>query len=241
VTVTTCSTNWHTCAASLGGGCCQNGAACGSSTSCITSGQSTSPSTTTATSASPTSTITTSLIAPVRPTGSSDSGDATIPSTLTTGTSLIAVCPSDFYFCSAYYRPGCCRIGRDCSTTNCPAAAASSTLVSNGVTILVPVGTSTGGSTYVTTALITGVATAASSYKAGTCPGGLQSCDASLGGGCCVGGYGCAASGCTANAAGYTGTVSKIAPNNAPGHQAEIIGCLGLGIGAFFGVVMLIL
>jgi hypothetical protein len=238
VTVTTCASNWHSCAASLGGGCCQNGVSCGSSTFCLTS--TTSTSTRTTTSASPTPTTTASLVAPVRPTGNSGSGDATIPSTLTTGTSLIAVCPSSYYFCSAYYRPGCCRIGRDCATTDCPAAASSSTLVSNGVTILVPVGASTGGSTYVTTGLITGFASATSAFKSGSCAGGFSSCDAS--GGCCIAGYGCGTSSCTATGTGVTpSAISKIAPGRASSHRAEILGALWLGLGAFLGFIMLIL
>ncbi|TID15699.1 hypothetical protein E6O75_ATG08027 [Venturia nashicola] len=239
VTVTSCVTNWHTCAVSLGGGCCRNGAECGASDCTISTTSSSSPASTTA---SPTTTGTTGLVAPVRPTGSSDTNVAsTIPSTLTTGTSLIAVCPSSFYFCSAYYRPGCCRIGRDCATTDCPAAATSSTLVSNGVTIFVPVGTSTGGSSYVTTALITGVASAGTSYRSGSCPSGLNNCDANVGGGCCLNGYGCGTAICTATAAGNTGTVAKVAPNGAPGARIEFTGWLCMSVGAVMGIVMLVL
>jgi progranulin len=182
-------------------------------------------------------------------TGSGPSSTSTItgsnsniatPSTLTTGTSLIAVCPSSFYFCSAYYRPGCCRIGRDCSTTDCPAAASSSTLVSNGVTILVPVGASTGGTSYVTTALITGTVAAASSFKAGSCAGGWQSCAASVGGGCCPPNYGCGTI-CSATGGGATGVVSKVAPNRASNYKAEILGFICIVFGAVSGLVMLVL
>lgn len=240
VTVTSCITNWHSCAASLGGGCCRNGAECGATDCTVSTTSSSSPASATA---SPTMTGTTSLIAPVRPTGSSssDTDVATIPSTLTTGTSLIAVCPSNFYFCSAYYRPGCCRIGRDCSTTDCPAAASSSTLVSNGVTILVPVGTSTGGSSYVTTALITGVASAATSYRTGSCPSGLNSCDVSAGGGCCINGFACGTALCTATAAGRTGTVPKVAPNVATSHRIEMVWWIWVGMVGVVGGIMVVL
>jgi hypothetical protein len=92
----------------------------------------------------------------------------------------------------------------------------------------------------VTTALITGTAPAASSFRSGSCAGGWSSCDASVGGGCCPPAFGCGTI-CSATGPGATGVVSKIAPSRASSHQAEIIGFLWLGFGAFLGMAMLIL
>ena len=153
---------------------------------------------------------------PQRPTGSSDTGEATDPRTTTVGTEVYAVCPTNYYFCSAYYRPGCCRIGRDCSLTNCPSATASQTIVSNGVTVVVPQGDLVGGSTYVTTALITGVGNAVTTtLRSGACQVGWLSCGSEVGGGCCPPNFGCGTV-CTATANGYTGAVSRIEPASAP-------------------------
>ncbi|KAF2424862.1 hypothetical protein EJ08DRAFT_411583 [Tothia fuscella] len=245
VTVTTCATNWHTCAASLGGGCCSNVAECASSTSCrISSPSSTStPTTTTSiTSASPTAT-TTAAGAPLRPTGSTNSNNAIEPSTLTTGTTLVAICPTNYYFCSAYYRPGCCQVGLDCALSNCPDAP-SSTVVSSGVTIIVPAGPLTGGSTYVTTALITGVGTT-SAFRSGSCAGGWPSCGADVGGGCCPPGFACGSS-CVGISGQATGTVSKLAPvGGAPslraGRGVEILGLLWVTFAAALGFGMVAL
>lgn len=218
VTVTSCPTNMISCPASLGGGCCQSGAQCGTSNTCLAS-------TTTVAASSPTTiTTTTSIssssgyVAPARPTGSSDTttADATTPLTTTSGTEVIAVCPTNYYFCSAYYRPGCCRIGRDCSLTDCPSATASTSIVSDGVTIVVPEGGLTaGGSGYVTTAVITGVVTegaATTTLGKGSCQSAWQSCGQDVGGGCCPPYYACGTV-CSATGGGYTGIVSKVAPS----------------------------
>ncbi|KAF2127156.1 hypothetical protein P153DRAFT_60659 [Dothidotthia symphoricarpi CBS 119687] len=114
----TCSTGWFSCAASLGGGCCQNGRACATGASCLGTDSSTqAPS------------------APVRPTS--------LSITTTQVTSAIPgndVCPSGFYVCSAYLPSGCCRVGRDCQTTGSCAKPTETVLASNGVTVLVPSG-----------------------------------------------------------------------------------------------------
>ena len=209
VTVTSCPGGYSTCPASLGGGCCQSGAGCGSGRSCLTSSAS-------QTSQTPTTTITTPTVTaanvPQRPTGSSESPEATDPRTTTVGTEVFAVCPTNYYFCSAYYRPGCCRIGRDCSLTNCPSATASETVVSGGATIVVPAGELEGGSTYLTTGLITGVANAVTTtLRDGACQTGWLSCAQSIGGGCCPPNFACGTE-CTATANGVTGVVSRIEP-----------------------------
>jgi hypothetical protein len=111
-----CSTGWFSCAASLGGGCCQNGRTCATGASCIGD----SP---------PTSTQ--APDAPVRPT----SGSATPPASSTAD-----VCPTGFYVCSAYYPSGCCRVGRDCQTTGSCGLPTSTILNSNGVVVVAPTG-----------------------------------------------------------------------------------------------------
>ncbi|KAF2635830.1 hypothetical protein P280DRAFT_473479 [Massarina eburnea CBS 473.64] len=157
----TCSTGWFSCAASLGGGCCQNGRTCATGASCL--GSDAAPSTTASTTAAPS--------APVRPTGGSGSSDPS--STLGEAT-----CPVGFYACQAYYPSGCCRIGRDCQTTgSCALPTPSTTVVnSNGVTIVGPSGA--------------GFATTAAGQE-GSCPSAWYSCPASRGGNCCPQGYAC--------------------------------------------------
>lgn len=221
VTVTTCPGGYSSCAASLGGGCCQTGAGCGSGRTCLTT--STSRTSQTPTTAIATTPTVTAAGVPARPTGSSETGEATNPRTTTVGTEVFAVCPTNYYFCSAYYRPGCCRIGRDCSLTNCPSAPASQTVVSEGVTIVVPEGDLAGGTTYVTTALITSVGNVVTTtLRSGPCQAGWLSCGQDLGGGCCPPNFGCGTM-CSATANGYTGVVSRIEPASAPllhGHRA---------------------
>jgi hypothetical protein len=116
-----CSSGWFSCAASLGGGCCQNGRTCTTGASCI--GQDTS---------SPMSTQAPS--APVRPTSNS-AITSHVPSI--TSDPAVSICPTGFYVCSAYYPSGCCRVGRDCQTSGSCAPIPSVTVVnSNGVTIV---------------------------------------------------------------------------------------------------------
>ncbi|KAF2809718.1 uncharacterized protein BDZ99DRAFT_35198 [Mytilinidion resinicola] len=121
----TCSSGWFTCAASLGGGCCQNGRQCGSGIIC----SGTDSATRTSSSMVPS--------APVRPTSNSGSD---VTTTTITGPS---VCPTGFYVCSAYYPSGCCRVGMDCHTTgSCIQTASVSVIVSDGITIVAPTGAS---------------------------------------------------------------------------------------------------
>jgi hypothetical protein len=209
------------------------GYACGTGSSCI----------------SPAASTTAGVIVPgVRPTGGATTTSTTAPTTTTTshetaapptttyttGTQLVAVCPTGYYFCSDYYRPGCCRIGRDCAMTDCPAAASSSTLAANGVTIAVPVGASTGGLTYTTTGLVTQVAGATG------CPAGWNPCGAAVGGGCCPAGFACGVAQCSAG----TSVVSKIAAGAAAaavGRGADVVGWAVVALGAVFGAAMVLL
>ncbi|KGO77195.1 Mitochondrial substrate/solute carrier [Penicillium italicum] len=79
------------------------------------------------------STTNDSLAPPARPTNLS---------TVTSATRGADVCPTGFYACSAVYQGGCCRTGRDCDTTSCPTTS-STTMISDGVTIVAPVATTT--------------------------------------------------------------------------------------------------
>lgn len=105
--------------------------------------------------------------------------------------------------CSATYIPGCCQVGRNCDTTNCPAST-TNTVVSNGATIVVPgagapvtEGSIGGGGDVMTTA----PAASATTAGPGVCAQGFASCAASDGGGCCPSGYACGQM-CTATAGG---------------------------------------
>lgn len=156
-------------------------------------------------------TLTTTSTETVRPTSTpeptttsstSSTGDLSPPdrptsSTTSTSSETEASCPTGFYACSAVYHGGCCQTGRDCDTTSCPALP-STTIVSNGQTIVAAEPTST----------------ADDSEESGPkeCASGWFSCADTVGGGCCPTGYACGSS-CTAVPAGSTtGTVDKVAP-----------------------------
>ena len=167
-----CSSGFRSCPASLGGGCCPTNRACGRD---ICPGQSS----------------TGTVAAPVRPT----SGNPATPDASITG------CPTGFYACSAFYQGGCCRLGRDCAPTSCPASATTTLIDDNSVTVIAT--TSSG--------------LFANSILTGACATGWSSCAASDGGGCCPTGYVCGNS-CTAaaTASGLEASqIGKLAPNGA--------------------------
>ncbi|KAI1177730.1 hypothetical protein F4777DRAFT_541107 [Nemania sp. FL0916] len=149
---------------------------------------------------------------PVRPT-SSGPDTSTPPST--------SYCPTGFYGCSAVAGSGCCRTGRDCSTTSCPPIA-STTIITNGATIVVP---------------LTDAQAAASTTA--TCAQGWFLCavDAQAGPvpGCCPTGYMCGTASCTLSAATATATVQKELPGNAAdgslGDTRPRMGALLMGLG----------
>jgi hypothetical protein len=144
-------------------------------------GASTTSSSSTSSSHSSQSTTTNdSLTPPDRPTGIS---------TVTSATRGDDVCPTGFYACSAVYHGGCCRTGRDCDTTSCPVTS-STTIISDGVTIVAPVAT--------TTELAGG----------NRCAKGWFHCADTVGGGCCPVGFACGAS-CTATDSAAATTVAK--------------------------------
>ena len=163
-------------------------------------------STTTTTKSTSTTSISSaeSYVPPLRPTG---------PTTTTTTTSISGAppCPSGFYVCSAFYPPGCCRYGRDCNPTSCPASASTSVVNTDGVTVVVPTGSG-----------ITGYV----GGETGSCATGMYSC---TNGGCCMSGYACGTA-CTPTASELpTNSVGKAAPNSASDLQLSLrVRILGL-------------
>ncbi|KAL6715033.1 Bud site selection protein 6 [Lecanora helva] len=157
-----------------------------------------------------------SAILPIRPTSSATS----LPTLTTTAppmTITASTCPTGFYQCSAYDHLGCCRVGRDCGLTSCPAAASSLAVNSNGVTVNVIPSASGSGS----------------ADGGGNCAAGWFSCAQGQGGGCCPMGYACGTS-CTATGVivqgGQTGTAT-VAKNNLGGRGMEMNGPSGILIG----------
>ncbi|KAI1742711.1 hypothetical protein F4680DRAFT_411542 [Xylaria scruposa] len=219
--VATCADGNTACPAEEGGGCCIPGFVCAdigcvkstpstttsatpTSTSTATTSTSTSSSTQSTTSMPQTTTSTSTSISssgssssasgtglpPVRPTSSGP--------TTSTPTSTSDYCPTGFYGCLATAGSGCCRTGRDCSTTSCPPIA-STTIITHGATIVVPLTDAQAAPT--TTA---------------TCANGWFLCGAGGGAvaGCCPSGYVCGTASCTLSAATATATVQKELPGN---------------------------
>ncbi|KAI0108515.1 hypothetical protein F4814DRAFT_61612 [Daldinia grandis] len=155
---------------------------------------------TTTASATPTSTSSTTAtggIPPYRPTsGTSSATTSPSPSEST------SYCPTGFYACVAREGGGCCRTGRDCSTTSCPAPPPMTTIISSGVTIAVPV---------------SDAQAAEGAQPTATCASGWFLCgeDAGPVAGCCPSGYNCGAASCTLSASTATATVGKELPNAA--------------------------
>ncbi|TQS35836.1 hypothetical protein Golomagni_03732 [Golovinomyces magnicellulatus] len=137
---------------------------------------------------------------PVRPTSfaSPEPSESLIDST----------CPTGFYACNAYHEGGCCRTGRNCEKTSCPPTISTS-LVSDGVTIVVPVGT--------------GASTASPS---GTCAVGWSLCGADEGKGCCPSGWKCGSNQCYDISATATATVNKEIPSSARKIRFSVVGVI---------------
>ncbi|KAI1274537.1 hypothetical protein F5Y07DRAFT_210342 [Xylaria sp. FL0933] len=228
--VAACADGNTACPAEEGGGCCIPGFVC-ADVGCVQSTSSTTSTTTTTTptptsSSTPTTSSTTSSISttttptststksttsssasdsatgtglpPVRPTSST-------PTTTTPAPSSSSYCPTGFYACVASAGSGCCRTGRDCSTTSCPPAA-STTIITHGATIVVPLSDATAQA-------------AAGTTTTATCASGWFLCGADAGpvAGCCPSGYACGTASCTLSAATATATVQKELPGNAAG------------------------
>ncbi|OTB06959.1 hypothetical protein M426DRAFT_318327 [Hypoxylon sp. CI-4A] len=139
----------------------------------------------------------------------------------TSGSSLASsesYCPTGFYACSAGAGGGCCRTGRDCSTASCPPLTGSTTVESNGATVVVPL----------TDAVAAGTTTS-------TCASGWFMCGTEAGpvAGCCPTGYSCGTASCTIETSTATATVQKELPSSASRGMGEIVvSALGLVLGA---------
>ncbi|PYH46165.1 putative GPI anchored protein [Aspergillus saccharolyticus JOP 1030-1] len=234
-TIGACAEGYSSCPSSMGGGCCIPGYDCVSGgcmrvfTVTVTVSSTVLLSTSTQTVAATTKTLSTGdLIPPARPTSVST---ATSSSTSkTTRTATVSVCPTGFYACSAVYQGGCCRTGRDCDTTSCPATP-STTIASDGVTIVVPVTSATGTATEAASG-------SSSSSSTGRCASGWFSCAETVGGGCCPTGYRCGSS-CTAVSTA-TETVSKEQPTSGGGQKSVVSGGMA-GVSIVVVVAMAIL
>ncbi|KAF7953292.1 hypothetical protein EAE96_006503 [Botrytis aclada] len=246
-TITNCASPNTPCADDVGGGCCIPNYVCASigcvinpslvivvtttktftvisstptttiQITTITSTQSSSVSSTVSQSSPPISTTTSaSGVVPVRPTGDSSTTTTTASSTITQDT-----CPTGFYACSAHYQGGCCRTGRNCDTTSCPATS-STTIVSSGITVAVPVGSA-----------------ATLTSATGACATGWTSCAASLGGDCCPSGWACGTASCESVSVEATATMTKVLQKEVPGMGGRVrVGGLGggmLGWGVLLG------
>ncbi|KAI1826041.1 hypothetical protein F4861DRAFT_537402 [Xylaria intraflava] len=175
---------------------------------------------TSSSSPSPSSTSTGTGLPPVRATSSSPYTTTSKASTESTSTGTAEYCPTGFYACLATAGLGCCRTGRDCSTTSCPPAA-KTTIITHGATIVVPL----------TDAQAAATPTA-------TCASGWFQCGADAGpvAGCCPSGYACGTASCTLAAATATETVQKELPGNVAGRswrgvleQQTVLVCIVLG------------
>ncbi|OAA72723.1 hypothetical protein LEL_08507 [Akanthomyces lecanii RCEF 1005] len=133
--------------------------------------------------------------APWRPTGTATSeSSTTITTTGEEETSTQEGCPTGFYGCLATHGGGCCQTDRDCQTHSCPPQA-STTVVSNGKTVVVP-------------------ASDVPSMATSTCAAGWFLCgtDAGARAGCCPSGYDCGTASCFSVSASQTGSVQKEQP-----------------------------
>ncbi|KAL1955995.1 hypothetical protein VTO42DRAFT_7895 [Malbranchea cinnamomea] len=216
-----CPEGHTSCPGSLGGGCCIPGYSCFNE-GCISTVTKivtpTGSSSETWTSASPPPSTPTrsppdtpTIDPPWRPTSNPDTRTTSTPTPTSTSTTETTTeppqpthigCPTGFYPCSAHYLGGCCRTGRDCNLTGCPAPSMTTVVDSNGVTIVVPRSTD---------------ASWLGSGPTGRCAEGWTSCGADVGGGCCPNGYECGWTSCTASTAVGTGSVGKIPPENKGG------------------------
>ncbi|KAL3480055.1 hypothetical protein BJX99DRAFT_46479 [Aspergillus californicus] len=222
-TIGSCWEGYTSCSSSLGGGCCFPGYSCVddgcarvvtititlSSTTLTTTSTETVPATT-STTTTPTSTSSTTSTGDLSPPDRPTSLSTTTSSESTTSSETETSCPTGFYACAAFYQGGCCRTGRDCDTTSCPTMA-STTIVSNDRTIVIPVETTSAASSD----------ESSEESTTGRCATGWFSCADTVGGGCCPSGYACGSS-CTAvPTASTTGTVAKEEPTETSAARKE--------------------
>ncbi|KAI1085248.1 hypothetical protein F5B20DRAFT_590006 [Whalleya microplaca] len=157
-------------------------------------------------------------IPPYRPT--SGTSTSASPSPTSTDASSPSYCPTGFYACLASAGGGCCRTGRDCSTTSCPPVASTTITTANGVTVVVPV---------------TDANAASAAQPSPTCAGGWFLCGSDAGpvAGCCPTGYNCGTASCTLSAATATATVQKALPNEGARGRSGVGGSVVVVLGAF--------
>lgn len=131
-------------------------------------------------------------------------------------------CPTGFYQCLARQGGGCCRTGRDCSTFDCPTTA-STTIVSDGATIVVP------------------VTDAPESQPTESCADGWFMCGSDAGpvAGCCPSGYECGVASCTTVQASQTEEIQKMLPDS--GARSRTSPGLGVAVTVLGGVVSLLI
>ncbi|OLN85887.1 hypothetical protein CCHL11_05420 [Colletotrichum chlorophyti] len=136
------------------------------------------------------SSVVTGAVPPFRPT-STPSGDGEENPSVT-----LPYCPTGFYACLARAGGGCCQTGRDCATTSCPPTP-STTIITNGVTVVVP------------------VTDIPEPQETATCAGGWFLCGEEGGPvpGCCPSGYECGTASCTSISPTRTGEIQKHFPN----------------------------
>ncbi|KAK0666289.1 hypothetical protein QBC41DRAFT_230869 [Cercophora samala] len=226
--VTSCGEGGVGCPSEVGGGCCLKGWVCGGLG--VKEGIMSTPvpvPTTTSSSSPPETTSTPeSTLAPETTTTSRQESSSTVtddgPESSTTGG--LEFCPTGYYACLARSNNnnegGCCQIGRDCASTDCPPLTSSTTVVDgNGVTIAVP------------------MPTGAPPVMGGECANGWFMCDErDEGEGCCPDGYGCGTASCTLVRAGETAGVAKALPGTNGGVRFEG-GVMGAVVGVA-GIVM---
>lgn len=169
----------------------------------------TSTSTTTRT-VTPSLTTNSGIVPPWRPTSDET---ATAPETgdpePTTSEPPEDYCPTGYYQCLARQAGGCCRVGRDCATHDCPTTS-STAIVSDGATVLVP------------------VSDAPESQATETCASGWFLCGQEAGpvAGCCPSGYECGSASCTTMGASQTGEIQKMRPDSGANSRSPRVGLL---------------
>lgn len=203
-----CPEGHSSCPDNSGGGCCIPGYSCVDegclfvlTTTVIVTMSPSSTMISTATVSETTTQLPPTTVTASPPSRPTSSADTTVTTTTDTpsSTEIPDNCPTGFYACSAVYNGGCCRTGRDCNTTSCPATSVT-TITSNDATVVVPVDTTSSPD---------------SPRDDEQCADGWSSCANDLGGGCCPDGFRCGQISCTASASGIgDGAIGKTPPED---------------------------
>ncbi|KAL6878803.1 hypothetical protein J3F83DRAFT_768139 [Trichoderma novae-zelandiae] len=170
-------------------------------------------------------TVSSSSSSPVSSTSFSSTSSAPSRSTTRSGETQTG-CPTGFYGCLATHGGGCCRTDRDCQTLSCPAP--STTIVSHGVTVVVPAND---------------VPTATASDE---CASGWFLCgkDAGAVAGCCPSGYKCGTASCFTSSASETNSLQKQQPEPEAPNKSAAAGSMRcnhwLALGSVAGAFLLL-